>query len=521
MLAARRAELASLSPRYPAGDLDQPELLIAALGSFWDEAYAGRALVRSILAARAHLERQARQDHGELIASLSRLTVPATHVLEWSPLVLREQDRQGTVLPRYDGAYRHTDPGTIAYDEAVPAPFVRWALPPDLVQVPVLANRIHAASICWTQGVDYRVTAGLIEFLVDPFTQVFSIREVYEGDQVVDRELTLWAYRARQDRDTIGQQFGYVLGQLFPATPQGRDVLNAAWDALVLGTSARPVDQALAALADAPLAAEDGETVLHTLADDAAQWVITDRHAYRCGLGATVIVGIGDLLVAGQALTDAVLVFELGEAVPPAEQVPALVLGPGLLGLGFDQPLSLPNAESPLEISTRDGWTVVEFPIDGLPSDVDRFWEVVHARGVASGKTLAMCLDQRAVPEGQPTEAALPATVNPLGLVAANLLSGALSLAVVRPGSFGPDAPGLARPGLLRRLTPPHTALGITLRLTLDRETLIMDAPGDEERAGCVETVTTFDCVGLAETLDPEELVTETIRTRQVGGRCI
>lgn len=512
----------SAPPVYPASDLDRADRLLAAIGSFWSETYAGSGLVGSVLDARARLAAQTHLDMMELVASLSRFTVPIWHTRNWYPLALRASARgAGAAGPAYGGGAAYD--AAHAYGAAESAAY-RWALPDRLTAAAALLNRVSDASLVWTEGIDYAIDRGTITFARDPFASpLIAQRDLVAADgTVVDRELTLWAYRGRFDRDTVYRQFGYVLRRKLRSGAAYRDLVNALFDGLVRGPAQASVEAALAALCDVPLAREPVEVVERVVRDGRALRVVTDRHAYAFSPRANPLVAAGDVVRAGDPLVDALRFYELGRGEPPpADVVPVLALGPGLRGSAFHQDLVFANADVPLEVTTdAEGWTRAEFAVSGLPGDVARFWDEVHARGKAAGKTLAMCLDRREAPAGQPTALALPATVNPLQFLAANLFRDNLTIAVVRPGACGPDAAGLGHAAALRALVPPHAALIVTAQLDLPTEAIILDGPGSDEAPGVEEALTSFLGQSLAESIDPTELIVEQIQARQVRGRC-
>ncbi len=110
----------------------------------------------------------------------------------------------------------------------------------------------------------------------------------------------------------------------------------------------------------------------------------------------------------------------------------------------------------------------MEFPLYGNPDRVAEFWDEVHARGVAQGKTLAQLLDQRPLElqTGQPLAGALPATINPLEFLLANFFRGNAIAVALRPQSFGADALALSVLRLLRRMLSPYETVLLVAILT-------------------------------------------------------
>jgi hypothetical protein len=173
----------------------------------------------------------------------------------------------------------------------------------------------------------------------------------------------------------------------------------------------------------------------------------------------------GRIVAAGDALVDTVEVHELNAGVVPAG-ITTLAIGPGLLAPGYYGDLGFSAAPVPLEVAAGPGrFTKVRFALGGFPADVDRFWDEVHARGVARGQTLAHLLDVRDDPQDEPTAASLPATISPLEFLVENLLRGQTLLVRIRTGGLGPDALGLGSLRLLRRIVPPHVALLVLIDL--------------------------------------------------------
>jgi len=510
---------------FPASELDQPSRLLEVVGSFWSNVYGGNYLVQSMLHARAQLDTQAHLDLLELIASMSRFNVPVFHTDNWLMLTLVESQRNETDanLAAYDGTLTYSDAFQARYGVPLPTAYHCWKLPHGFRGAKLLLNRITASSLTWAEGVDYFVVGDVVFFRENPFDNDFvPKREVFEGSQVVDREAALWAYRGQWDWDTVYRQFGYVLGAKLKSSQAYKDFLNALFDALVEGTSQRATEAALAAICDVPLVMEAEETVEHVLRDRNALWVITDKHAYRFHPESAVTVAAGDVLKAGDTMTDTLSFFEFNRGqVPDADDIRAIAVGKGFLASGYFQDIVFENKSVPLTVeSSDDGYTRVSFEVKGTPGDVEKFWDDVHERGVAAGQTLAMLLDRRANKVGQPTAVALPKTINPFGFLCQNVFRNNLALVRVKTHLFGPDALGMHNARLLRKIIPPHTALIVLSQLAIRGDEIIMEGPGDEQHAGYEEDVTVFLGASISEEIDPDEMIEESVRVTVIQGRC-
>ncbi len=490
-------------------ELDDAGRLLAVVGSFWADTYTGNDLVQSLLHAKARHHAQAHADLLELVGSMSRQNIPVLHTEDWSPLVLRESARNSPNLPKLDGTY--TFDGTIFYDTPVASALFAYPAPAGLVAAGSIFDRISTPTTSRVAGIDFYVKDGAVWFASDPFADPNAeIADVFEDGTIVDRSVTLWVYAGKFDRENVYNQFGYVLGKKLPSGEAYKKLINAAYDTLVEGTTVRSVQDFVSACCDIPLATAD-ETVTAVLADAAGQVVVTPANAYRVPLTANVTVEVGDELKAGDSVCDALVFHEFNRGQTP-DGIRALALGRGLLHPAYFREMIFENKTVPLEVTENvDGYTRVAFSLGGWPGDKEKFWDDVHANGVREDATLAMALDTRTNKDGQPTAAALPATINPLTFLLDNLFRGTLLVVTCRPEAFGPGAIGLYAATLLRRLTPPQYAIILVVQQTLDDE-----ADPDTMMEEDVD-------VYLGQSLEDEAEITdaeEDLRLFQIGGYC-
>lgn len=497
--------------------LDDAQRLLEVVGSFWSDTYAGSDLVANLLLAKAQHQMQAHLDLLDLLASISRFTVPVFHVENWTVLVLKESELNSLNLPKFDGTYRFN--GEISYDTPIASPVYAWPAPAGLVNVNVVLDRIAEPKAVYTAGLDCFVRDGAVWFRANPFADPdVQVGEVFEAGVVVDRVVYLWAYRGEFDWGHTYTQFGYVLGVKLASSKRYREFVNAIYDGLVEGTSARSVEDMMAAVCDVPLALGT-ETVKHVLTDARGLWVITDQNAYGYSPNAAAIVSAGQTVIAGQPLVDALRFYDFGRGQVP-EDIKAIVLGRGLLRGDFARELVFENRDVPVLVTLDvDGYTRIEFEIGGWPSDVEKFWDDVHAKGVSAAYTLAMGLDTRTNKVDQPTAFALPATVNPVEFLVANVLRGNAFAVVVKPQAFGPDALGLHNARLLRKLVPPQT-LCLVVTLLTPTDTITMNGPGDETRPGYAEELLFFQGSTVTDTIHGPSMITEEVVIKQITGHC-
>ena len=507
-----------------SGYLSRPDAVRQQLGSFWEGVFARPDQIRSMVDARLELAAQTHQHVEELADAFSRFSAPVLQRRRWVRLRLRESDRNSdeASLLRYDGSAGY-HPAT-PYQYGVPFTGARptWAAPPNLRSLPLLANRMTSPSATLVEGVDYALERGAIRFREDPFRNSAipkqEIRDV-QGE-VVDRQISLWGWQAGFDEQALYKQYGYVFGLQLESSRRYRDLLNALYDMLIEGTTVRSLGRLFEALLDAPLA-RGGETVERIVREPSRTWVITDREAYRASANAQIPVSEGDTLSEGDALTGALSFFDLQRGgCPDPDRLARLALGPGLLAAGFYQDLVFPNESVPLETFRDDeGDLGVRWELQGFPGDVDRFFDLLHARGKASGQTMANLLDTRADPATETQPEHLPDTINPMEFLCRNVFRHQALLAFVDPTQQGPEALGLGYGRVLRQVLPPQFLLIVAATLAIEDQPLTMGESGSAEHPGAEEHVAASLDKSTREGLTAG-LIGERVRIRQIGGTC-
>jgi hypothetical protein len=435
---------------YPSNDLEVADSLQNTLGSFWDVLYGDRETVNSYCVAKGEVELQSVQDLGEAAAACGHDACPVYRRVRWLPFTVRRS--QVTVV---DGGYQ-------------------VQAPPSLAKANVVSSHITNPSVVWVYGVDYALAGGTFTFYQDPFQVDFAQNTVYNQDGTrLDDEITFWLFHADTDVDRLYERLGQVFGLRMTSSEGYKRLLNAAWYALVRGTTRGDIEDAMSALTGIPLVRNESEVVSYVTYDKDDLLVITDLAVYRFPAAAKAVVVPGQALGKGQAMTDVLRLYDmsLGQAPP----VQSLSLGPGLLAPSIPDRVIFTNVDVPLEVTTApDGHTVARFALEGDVASVDQFWALTDQKGVASGTTLARRMDTRANKVGEPTANNLPQTVNPLRFLSQHVLRYNAVLALLRPSAFGPDAVGLEHFRTVRRMMSPHQAV-IPVEVTAAGDGITMD----------------------------------------------
>lgn len=475
---------------YPSWDLNRGQQLLQQLGSFWAEIFDDRDIVRTHLQSDAHEQYQVYTNFLEAVACVSRFDIPVFHREHWKLLILKQSDAdavpsiyedddlvygpQTGLRPLRPAGFTQTYGGT---DNPF---FTQVPVPDGLADAKfVIQNKVLAPSRVYVSGIDYDLdrTRGLLRFRSNIFTDpLVPRRTVYNTAGVaIDVEAALWLYMGDWDLDYVYTQFGYVLGLHLNSSQFYKDLLNAYWDAHVLGPSCAAIQSMLAAAVGAPMVLETEETVEVIRIESNRKLLITDQHVYVMPLDATPMAAVGDTVYAGDVLSDAVQVVETSGSNPDYSLLPQVTLGRNLISGDYWSGLTFKNVDVPLvyEGIDADGKAVINFEIGGYPADVSAWWDDALALGKMTGnQTPAELMDTRTAPVGQPTAADLPATVNPLEFCFENFFGRHMFIIVVRQASFSADAPGTAHFSLLRRVMPPHVSYIMFVELSPDADNI-------------------------------------------------
>jgi hypothetical protein len=421
---------------YPGSDLDRSKVLISLLGSFWARTYTGVDQLRSYVDAGAYTVAQSHRDLLAAVAALSRYEVPLFHEELLYPVVLRRSQLNTAITNTvaFDRERGRFD-GTLRFDTAVENELFSFPLPEKFAGAENLFNKITFPTVSLAADVDFTVdaTRKALVFVANPFDNPAVMRRSVTTNGQQDEELTLWAFCGKFDYEYVFNQFAYALGIKLKTSQNYKDLINAIFSGLVDGgLSARNLDAAISAICGIPLVAEAQETVEAVEYDSHGLLIATDKSVYKFHEDAVPAVGIGSVVRAGDYLvrgfeineffvgntylrenedpvdrpeTTKLLATNIYETIaaendddllvsaaadcPVRKDLAALALDNSFLSTCFFGDLVFENKVVPLVVNENhpSGYTFVSFELGGFPADVERFFQEVHERGVASAET--------------------------------------------------------------------------------------------------------------------------------------
>ena len=482
--------------------------LFRSLGMFWSGLYQDPEFVRGLQAAGGFGIAQARLEAAEAENRMMRTRVPLRRRVRWYPVKLRLSQRNATAGnalkfgmtptpvfgeqsdPAFPAATVFSFGGAVAFRTVYLYPVDRT-----MDRCVCLVNRISAPTRILVRDTDFTVTGSALALRAcdDPFTGTDYDVETGDGDSVT----VMWACDAEFDDGDIRRCLGYPLGIGGLSDAYSFRALNAIWDVLNFGPTPKHMLAALAALANVPTAAADGERVLTV----SGGFVITDAGAYDI-TGAETGLTAGDVLSEGQPLCNGVwlkgpLRAEQVETVKP--YIPSLTLSPAFFAAGLEHGLSADWTPVPLTYhgSDANGNPRLSFVWGGTAADNARFWEWAWAEAEAENVSLETCFRDSIDATVDTNAGAVWGYVTPLAFFLSNFGSGAMfaGLDTARLSASAVAAlPGLL--STLRNALPAHLQLFLTLGRTMPTESYDLNGAADTTEVTAGMSGYTYACAG-------------------------
>lgn len=499
-------------PQYPTDARLGPALL-RTLGSFWYHYFGDRDRLETLLTGQGYRYGQGYMDFLEVVAALSRLTVPVFHTEDWYLLILKRSDRDGIFNIYEPGGLTYGGVPQTLYGQAQGQEFL-FPLPNEdffgkLTDAPfTIHNTVLYPSKTFTNGVDFDIddARGLIRFKDDPFaSDMLARRDVYnDAGELIDEEVGVWVYRGDWDKDDIYLRWGFAVGVQLESSEFYKDLVNALWDSHVLGPTVGGMQKAISAMLGVPLVTEANETVEHIYEEPARTLIMTDKHVYEFAAGVTPIVAVGDKVVAGESLIDGIRVVDLSGDDPDLSFISAMALDSKFLSGGYFSELVFENRDVSVDYLglDEDNKAVVTFEIQGFPGDIDLFFAQAQENAKEQNKkTLAELLDTRDNPVSQPLPAYLPSQLNPLEFVLDEIMRNHLFAVRVKTSAINQDAPGLSMFRFLRNVVPPQTTYLVFVEIAGTPDNMDLANDGSDGDPGVEEDTSRFDGIDIG----PEE----------------
>ena len=416
--------------QYPYDDLDNIQTLKSYLGSFWSQQFVAQDELDAFLHARAIAAKEVGYAVEDASNCLSRLTAPIFKRYKYLKIEFTVAD-----ATLYEGAFT---------TGRAPRDGLSYPIDENIVSLNILA-KTPWDSDCLINGADFLFEPGQVTFVKDPS----------EGKDT----FSLWGQNVEYDADYVYEHAGYLVNIKDASSERYKSIVNAVADASINGPSYESVLSLLSAWADTPRFTEDGEQIQDIFEDTYHKLVITDKSVYKCDKRETVTHAKYTAMKKGDWVTNTVKVLSPGYKTLPSTLTQVVVSGSNIHPVITGR-LCFNNEDAPLTVTTNvNGYTKITWPMSDLDNTgaTTAFFNEMHTRGVAAGKTLANYLDKRPQPQlTQPTASNLPTTINPADLLLNHILRNAFYVVVIEDTTNATELLELDDLEVLKKLLPPE-----------------------------------------------------------------
>ena len=427
---------------------DNPDDLLSLLGNFWSEFIEDVNVLKDLL----HNVSQQEFENFRLLHALFRMAVRRNidvyHIEEWYPLKIREKNLIYE-LPTYEFSTPYTydnNAPQIYYGITTQSLQFSYKLPDNIVDIPIISNKIHNADTIWVKGIDFYINNNKIYFVNNPFDDRwnFSWKYIYEDNVVTDREVTLWLHKSKFDYYWLTNQWGYVFGLNLPSSDNYKKLINSIIDNHVIGSNSRSLLHFLSAITDVPLVKEDQEIIEDIVYFPDRIAVVTNKNVYNYHKNSNVLFSPGDVVTKDMYLTDTVRITEFKNNIY-YNDFPGITISNYLLDDDYEYELFFENKNYNLEIVNYNSVFHFKFPILGTPRDVQTFWNKLYTQA-GSQSLLTKFYEYYGV----------TSIVNPFQFIINNILRNNTIAVRIKTHLLGTNSLPLNLLQYLRYLLPPH-----------------------------------------------------------------
>lgn len=339
---------------------------------------------------------------------------------------------------------------------------MRVKLPAGITSAKFVMDKLEHPLVLWVEGIDFSSEQWgddyWLVFSTNPFLSDFEVNTTLADDNTVaNQSVELWLAYPATATYPLAEQWGEVFG-LQPTTEDQKACLLQLFKSMATGPSSIRLMIGTGRAYGHPVCEKDQEIVAYVITDRRGKAVITDQSVYRFPLEAEILVEANDVLSLGQPISSAIQWYDLTSGVGP--DIDGLAISAAELGSEYQSDLIFPNEDKEMLVTSQADKTKVQVELGGNLEDQQTFWDEVHTRGVAGGRTLANFLDTRPNPVGEPTSSDLPTTMNPYELLVSQALCYHTVLGVLdySQGLLNSGSLFLAR---WQKLMPSHQAIHV------------------------------------------------------------
>jgi len=278
--------------------------LLEMMGSFWTAAYQDQDLMVSFSKGLGEVLGQKYLNFLEQMLASSLKDIPIFHKERWHLLTFKESEtnqndatvlkfggsaafkNQPAVFGPQPAGTEYKEGATFQFGGFASGQYYAYAIPSDLADIDAyIVNRVYDPSLVWSKGTDFQVDKSVIIFYENPFDNVLIPKRniLDEVGNITDREIALWAYNAKFDKENLWTHYGYLFDVKLDSSENYRDFLRAAMGIFMVGPRFNTLTGVLTALFGLPIVKETLEVVEEIQVVGNERIVLTDKNKYTLG----------------------------------------------------------------------------------------------------------------------------------------------------------------------------------------------------------------------------------------------
>jgi hypothetical protein len=313
------------------------------IGTFWTKVFRDSLFINNLLSGTEDVYAQADEDTDCLNKALSRHTIEPYRTMRWMFATFSEsQMNQDAMTFNQENVFFN---GEYQFGDRLHTLF-SFSIDPRVRKIPYIMSSPTSPEVVLQENVDYYLDLeqNLLMFRENPFNMGFSQRFLKtEGEPELG--IALWFYRTELDYKDVPYIYGEPAKIGVGSSEYFKRIVNAIWDLRVEGGTIANVNKLLCAVVDTDYVDEAG-TVEDTFVEGARRWAKISGRLYSAPASIGFLKDIGDSVLAGEMIFDAVTVYT-GRDTIPYERFPALHLSNNFIPNEFTDGVLVENLDAP------------------------------------------------------------------------------------------------------------------------------------------------------------------------------
>jgi|688.fasta_scaffold00026_54 hypothetical protein len=269
-----------------------PRQLLALLGSFWSRLFGSKELLKKLFQGVLSNHEQSERAATELVRSVGNQEIPAGQTHVWTKIVFSAYTQSPIVYGDFNKKYGLS--GVMYAYGQLDNSRISYVIDSDVLDIPYLYDDVSNPTKVLTQGIDYKLEAGVIKFQK-------PLRTIEDTEKGANREVTLYARNVVREAGFTTSRLGYALGIQLSDKVYSKVPFKYLWRLGTYGPTYLDMLNMLGSCSGTPVTQKD-ETVEVFELQQGLALIITDSGAYATSAYKSNPIKINQILPQGTPL---------------------------------------------------------------------------------------------------------------------------------------------------------------------------------------------------------------------------